>query len=71
MCRLGRERRETYEGGGETGGRTERTEDARKWNEGPSGEVEGNGNPRCRSLAKIKPTDPLRLSKETTGSDRN
>jgi hypothetical protein len=52
LCRLGRERRETYEGGDEKGGRTvERTEDVRKWNEGPSGEVEGNGNPRCRSFS--------------------
>ena len=37
--------REEYEGRVEKGGGgSERTDETRKWNEGPSGEVEGNGD---------------------------
>jgi hypothetical protein len=43
--------------------------EVRKWDEGPIGEVEGNGTMRkwrlvtliTEVLVKIKPTDPLRL----------
>jgi hypothetical protein len=40
---LDRGRKEKYEGGDEKGGRTVRTEESRKWDEGPSGEVKRNG----------------------------
>ncbi len=56
-------------GDGENGGNEE-------WDKGPSGEVESewrpslprlsrNGDPHCRDLGKIKPTDPLRLAKRS------
>ena len=36
--------REEYEGRNEKGGGESREDESRKWNEGPSGEVEGNGD---------------------------
>jgi hypothetical protein len=30
-----------------------------------------NGDPHCRDLGKIKPTDPLRLTKPTVRRNRN
>jgi hypothetical protein len=44
MFHLDRVRRKKNEGGDEKGGRTVRTEEQRKWDEGSKGEVEGNGN---------------------------
>ena len=45
-----------------------RTDETRKWNEGPSGEVEGMETliPEglAKDLDKIKPTDPLSVSEE-------
>ena len=47
-----------------------KTEEVRKWDEGPSGEVEENGTlePLIGEVStKIKQTDPLRLDKEGEG----
>jgi hypothetical protein len=49
VCRLGRARREQDEGRGDKGGGVARTKEARKWDEGPSGQVKGNGDPHCRN----------------------
>ena len=45
MLRFGRVWREKYEGRGERGGGVVRTDETMKWDEGPSGEVEGNEYP--------------------------
>ena len=45
-----------------------RTMESRKWDEQPSGKVE---DPHCRSLPKIKTTDPSRLSNQTARRNLN
>ena len=50
MCHLGRELREKYEGRGEKRGGSVRVDETRKWNEGPSGEIETNGDPHHRNF---------------------
>ena len=62
MSRLGRVRRNKYEGRTEKRGGTARTDETRKWNEGSNSEVKGMETltTSCRSdLSKIKPTDPF------------
>ena len=49
---------------GQKGKGTARTDETRKWDEGSSGEVEGNRDPQCLTLVEIKPTDPFRLVKQ-------
>ena len=51
--------------GGDKGGAA-RPYETRKWNEGPSSEVKGMETLIAEALAKIKPTDPLRLAKSTS-----
>ena len=48
-----------------------RTKEARKWDEGPSGQVKGNGDPIAKVLDQIKPTEPLRLAKQTARRNLN
>ena len=62
MCRLGRTRRKKYERRGEKWCGVARTDEARKWDERPRGEVEGNGDPHCRSFSKIQTDRPLKIS---------
>jgi len=44
-----------------------RTDETRKWNEGPSGEVEGMETLIAETLDKIKPTDPMKVIQLESG----
>jgi hypothetical protein len=61
FCRIGKTRRENYEGsrGRERGGGSENftANETRKWDEGPRGEVEGNGDPHSETSPMVKPTN--------------
>ncbi len=60
VCRIGRKRRKNYEGSRgrerEGGGGENFTEyETRKWDEGPRGEVQGNGDPHSETSAMVVP----------------
>jgi hypothetical protein len=63
----GKERRipGTRKGGGVENGWNEEVGWRTKWRGG------GDGDPHYRGLSKIKPTDPLRLKKQTPWRNRN
>jgi hypothetical protein len=50
--------------------RRQRTKEARKWDEGSSGEVEGNGDPHSRGFSQDQSDIPLKISQadRTKGS---
>ncbi len=60
-------RRKKYEGRGEKRRGVTRTDEARKWDARPRGEVTRRGIETliAEALANIKPTDPVRLAKQT------
>ena len=71
MYHLGRVWRRKYEGRGEKRCRSVRTDEVRKWDERPRREVEGMDSLIAEALAKIKTTDPLRLTKHAARRNRN
>ena len=71
MCRLGRTRRKKYEGRGEKRCGVARTDEARKWMKDREERSRGMETLIAETLAKIKPTDPLRLVNQSVRRNRN
>ena len=59
------------ERGEKSRGTAVRTDEVRKWDERPRREVEGMESLMAEALAKIKTTDPLRLTKHAARRIRN
>ena len=61
-------RRKKYQGRGEKRRGVTRTDEVRKWDARPRGEVTRRGIETliAEALANIKPTDPVRLAKQTS-----
>ena len=71
MCCLDRVRKKKYKEKDKKRCGVARTDEVRKWDEGPSGEVEGNGDPHCRGFSQNQTDRPLRLVKQTVRRYRN